>query len=560
MTSFDSNAQKLPWEEEASTNNEDRALGMVVDGSLSRGLDIKLDPDRSTEDIKAGQYITVQGEQARFYCLASDIQLKTTDAALTSMPPDMSDPLVAQVLRGTGTYGVVHVVPTLTQRIAGDTYEPVKTVPGHYAPAFRASKEEIEAIFGGEDAQHLWIGSPLDMEDTRIRLEIPKLIERSTGVFGKTGTGKTYLTRILMAGILQKRSAVQLIFDMHNEYGWRGTSEGQWGQVKGLKQLYGSQVAVFTLDEASSRARGVSTDGVVQIGYDELEPEDIADLRETLDLSEVQAQAVYVLEKNLGGRSRWFGTFIEKDAEGLKDLAAQTNLHGGALEALQRRLKYLTDRLGFLTPQAKGSNAAGQILDYLQREKTVVLEFGKYKDNPLAQVLVANMLSRRIYDRWAGLVDRALGDKAQEPPQLIITLEEAHKFLNSRMAGQTIFGTIAREMRKYKVTLLVVDQRPSAIDPEVLSQIGTKVSCLLDDEKDIGAILSGASGANELRGVLARLESKQQALIFGHAVPMPVVVRTRDYGSPESYKEFGFVEESDQRQQAERNRQELFGR
>ena len=49
----------------------------------------------------------------------------------------------------------------------------------------------------------------------------------------------------------------------------------------------------------------------------------------------------------------------------------------------------------------------------------------------------------------------------------MITIEEAHKFLSPGLAEQTIFGTIAREMRKYSVTLLVIDQRPSGIDPEI---------------------------------------------------------------------------------------------
>ena len=93
-------------------------------------------------------------------------------------------------------------------------------------------------------------------------------------------------------------------------------------------------------------------------------------------------------------------------------------------------------------------------------------------------------------------------------------------------------------MRKYNVTLLIIDQRPSGIDDEVMSQIGTKITCLLDNERDIDSVLAGISGKNELRSVLARLESKQQALIFGHAVPMPVVVKTREYGSAESYRQF----------------------
>ena len=81
-----------------------------------------------------------------------------------------------------------------------------------------------------------------------------------------------------------------------------------------------------------------------------------------------------------------------------------------------------------------------------------------------------------------------------------------------------------------------MDQRPSGIDDEVMSQIGTRVTCLLDNESDIRSVFSGVSGASALREVLARLDTQQQALIMGHAVPMPVVIRTRDYG-PALYEE-----------------------
>ena len=62
---------------------------------------------------------------------------------------------------------------------------------------------------------------------------------------------------------------------------------------------------------------------------------------------------------------------------------------------------------------------------------------------------------------------------------------------------------------------------------------------MLDNDRDIDAVLGGAPGSRELRGVLSRLESTQQALVFGHAVPMPVVIQTREYGSARSYEELG---------------------
>ena len=531
-----------------------RLLGMVTGGSLSEGLDLKLESNVSVEEVKVGQYVTVDGERSRFFCVVSDVRLETTDPALATMPPDLSNPLVASVLRGTGTFGVAHLSPRLTWETGP---RPVRTIPPHYALAYEATQEELEVIFGPEDARHLWIGSPLDMENTFIRLDLQRLVERSSGVFGKSGTGKTFLTRILMAGILQKGTAVQLIYDMHDEYGWQGTSEQRSGAVKGLKQLFDSRVAVFTLDEDSSRARRVSTDGVIEIGYDEITPEDIEDTAEALALNELQTQAVYRLARRLDDR-KWLGEFLELEGRNeLADLSGKLNENEGNLSALHRRLQQL-QRLKFLVPRARESSVR-LILDHLERGKTVVLEFGRYRNSALAQVLVANMLSRRIYSRWADQVEQALGERSKEPPQLVITIEEAHKFLNPRMAGRTIFGTIAREMRKYNVTLLVVDQRPSGIDSEVLSQIGTKLTCLLEDEKDVSAILSGVSGDRELRSVLARLESVQQALIFGHAVPMPVVVRTREYGSPESYRSFGAMEAAELERQTEQDARDLFG-
>jgi hypothetical protein len=74
-----------------------------------------------------------------------------------------------------------------------------------------------------------------------------------------------------------------------------------------------------------------------------------------------------------------------------------------------------------------------------------------------------------------------------------------------------------------------------------MSQIGTRITALLNDQKDIDAIFTGVAGAAGLRAVLAKLDSKQQALILGHAVPMPVVVQTRPYDET-FYSEIGDID------------------
>ncbi|MFC1846006.1 ATP-binding protein, partial [Chloroflexota bacterium] len=353
--------------------------------------------------------------------------------------------------------------------------------------------------------------------------------------------------------MIQKQQSVNLVFDMHSEYGWQGGSEKGY-QVKGLKQLFPSRVAVFTLDEESSRKRKVSTDYVVKIGYDEIEPEDIELLRQTLNLTEASIQAVYSLARKYGDK-RWLEQFFELDEEESKELITELSIHESTYRNLRRGLESLR-RFPFLVPHAP-ENSVKMALDYLERGMNVVLEFGRF-DDYVAYILVANLLTRRIYARYRDRVERATGTDDLKPHPLVITIEEAHRFLNPELAAQTIFGKIAREMRKYYVTLLVIDQRPSGIDDEVMSQLGTKITCLLDNERDVDSVLAGITGKSELKSVLSKLETKQQSLIFGHAVPMPVVIKTREYGSAQSYKELGFLEAAALKKRAEKDVEDLW--
>ncbi len=117
-----------------------------------------------------------------------------------------------------------------------------------------------------------------------------------------------------------------------------------------------------------------------------------------------------------------------------------------------------------------------ELIAALEAGKHVVLEFGR-QAKLLDYLLVSNVITRRLHEVWVKKTEQYLNTKneSDKPRQLMITIEEAHKFLNSEAASQTSFGTIARELRKFFVTLLVVDQRPSGIDSEVLSQIGTRM-------------------------------------------------------------------------------------
>jgi DNA helicase HerA-like ATPase len=542
----------------ATTEHADR-LGVIIGGSLSQGLDIKLDRDVAIEGLAVGRYVVARGRRAKFFCMITDVALDSTNPLVTKQPPDVSDPFLAQIYQGTTTFGTVHLSPLLILDEDEGEVKPVKTVPEHFTPVSTASQAEVDRVFGeegvhtvaGKSVHFFHIGAPLDMESVKIALNLERFVERSNGVFGKSGTGKTFLSRLLLAGIIRERVAVNLVFDMHNEYGWEAGTE-HIGRVKGLKQIFPGQVSIFTLDDDSSRRRGSNPDYTVSIGYDQIEPEDLEMLSGILNLSEPQVGAVYALYRKLG--RAWLTSFLDdgwvdgyrgfdpevgKEVSGLKALAEDTGQSQNTLAALRRRFERMRN-YGFLKPKAF-DDSVGRIMKYLGAGTNVVLEFGRYGSDLGAYILVANFLTRRIHRQYVERKERAFSPGGQEPTPLVITIEEAHKFLDPAIAGDTIFGTIARELRKYNVTLFIVDQRPSGIDPEVMSQVGTRVTLLLDDPNDIQAVFSGVSGASGLREVLARLDTQEQALILGHAVPMPVVVQTRRYDT-DFYRAMGVRE------------------
>jgi DNA helicase HerA-like ATPase len=527
------------WFPRAPAPPPSQLLGIVVGGSLSQGLEVKLDPQTVVEGLAVGRYVVVRGRTGRrFFSIVNDIVLDTTNPMIEKMPPDVSDPFIARVHRGISAFGRIHIAPMLVMDSDSSEPKPVRTIPDHFTPVYAASDAEVAVIFGSEtEPGYFYIGDPLEMEGAHVALDLNRFVERSGGVFGKTGTGKTFLSRLLLAGLIQQRVAVNLVFDMHNEYGWKSQDEARH-EVKGLRQLFPSgEVSVFTLDEESSRRRGSKVDAVVHIGYDQIEPEDVDSLSSLMALSDVQVGAVYFLRRRLG--SGWIARLLDEDSplDELEEALERGTIHAGTLGAIQRKLG-LFRRFGFLRADVQ-DDPVRRILDYLDRGVNVILEFGRFGSSLEAYLLVANFLTRRIHDHYVGRKEAALGGKGEEPRPLVITIEEAHKFLDPAVARHTIFGTIARELRKYNVTLLIVDQRPSGIDPEVMSQIGTRVTCLLDDEADIRAVFAGVAGAGPLREVLARLDTRQQALVMGHAVPMPVVIRTRTYGTAEFYAAIG---------------------
>jgi hypothetical protein len=130
-------------------------------------------------------------------------------------------------------------------------------------------------------------------------------------------------------------------------------------------------------------------------------------------------------------------------------------------------------------------------------------------------------LLRILYDAlfWA----RNLPEGARERP-LIFVLEEAHTYLAKEHSGPASAAVrkIAKEGRKYGVGVMLVSQRPSEIEPTILSQCGTIFAMRLANDVDRGQVAGAAS--DNLKGLFDMLPILRtgEAIIVGEAVSLPM--------------------------------------
>jgi uncharacterized protein len=541
-------------------NDNLNPIGYIVGGGLKESFRARLTVP--AQEVQEGAFVVIPSGDWQFYGLVTDLQLGATDPRFADEQSEARlPPALAHALHGQTLYTNLEILPALMLERGPEPGSPeyaawmkehadkpprplpVKTVPPHHAPVRMASGGDIAEIFGDPDEKGNFVIGYTREQGHPVCINLDKFVQRSAGVFGATGTGKSFLTRIVLAGLMHQAKASVLVFDMHNEYGFDDAASDTGLRVTGLKTKFASRVRVVGLG-AGTTIRGSTPDFNLEIAMDDITPADIELLTRELNLKETTPTTLHALTVSFS--RDWFRRFkaMNRDEVEVEDektgkvkkvphpdsvaaWADEAGVNVMAAEALHDKLRRLFDKEYMVEKPA--ADSISEIIKSLEDGKHVILSFGQAYETDLDYLLVSNLLTRKIKQVWENKTNAFRSSGKDEPRQLVIVVEEAHKLLNREMAGQTTFASIAREMRKYYVTLLIIDQRPSQIYDEVMSQLGTRISGWLGDEDDVHAVLSGLSGRESLRGMLARLQPKEEVLLLGWGVPMPLPVKSRRY-------------------------------
>jgi DNA helicase HerA-like ATPase len=282
-------------------------------------------------------------------------------------------------------------------------------------------------------------------------------VPRMMGMFGMTGSGKTNTELILNAQIIdQSPKTVALIFDFAGQL----LDGKEISPQCGLKDhpLFHTKVQYYS-----------SKDGKMAVGLYTLTPSKLDILFP--DIQPPQKRIAWELYKHLGA------SWIEKSRENYR-LSGSVDLKANksAVEALMQKLVSLPRELFPASNYTFIENALQNICNGI----TCLIDISglRSEDQNRIVCLCASAIAEHYKRTWEEYYE-----DWRKLPTLLITLEEAHEFLDPNKS-KTIFSDIALTYRKYRVGLNAVTPRPSRINFDVFAELWTKVIMKTELKKD----------------------------------------------------------------------------
>lgn len=311
------------------------------------------------------------------------------------------------------------------------------------------------------------------------------------GVFGGSGSGKSFALRVIIEELIKKRIPT-IVLDPHYEMDFKLKTYDEAADYSSLYQsfLLGKDVGVDFKDlnvgefKNLLNAAGAMTDAM-DTSVDEVfkrgESVDafrlrLSEILEALDRTE-DALNMDMQTAELNGDAA--------EADRIRRLQGYQKTYGRKLNASS--LKGISWRFRRLVQDNVFSNSSEALEAALRSGKLISLK----GSTRLLEVYSSYILKKFYYKRRAYMDAKLLGTNDEDyfPPFIIIT-DEAHNFAPKAFesASKPILKEVAQEGRKYGVFLILATQRITLLDDTITAQLNTKFILRTVRESDIMTI------------------------------------------------------------------------
>jgi hypothetical protein len=390
-------------------------------------------------------------------------------------------------------------------------------IPG--SPVYAVSTEDLRSVFAATDEPHIEIGTVYPTDDIRGALYIDPMLGKHFAVLGSTGTGKSTSVALILHRISQAAPEGHiLMIDPHGEYSAAFKSCGEIFNVDNLQLPYwlmnfdehcevlltthgaererDADILAKCLLAARTKGKDVSQYGKVTV--DSPIPYLLADLNG-------------IIVNEMGKLDRAGDTLpFQRLKSKLDELRADpryTFMFSGML--VSDSMPGFIARL-FRLP-ANGRPISIVDVSGVPSEITSV---------------VVSVLARMVFDY-------AIWSRTEAQRPILLVCEEAHRYVpkdetSGTQAVRKILERIAKEGRKYGVSLGLITQRPSDLAEGVLSQCGTIISMRLNNDRDQACVRAAMpEGARGFLDAIPALRNRE-CIVCGEGVSIPIRVRFDD--------------------------------
>ncbi len=426
----------------------------------------------------------------------------------------------------------------------------VRSFPVLNEAIYNMSPQDLELIFNKESAASIEIGR-LQQDNTIVaKVRTDDLLSKHFAIIGSTGSGKSCTVALVLQAILKEnRQAHVVLFDPHNEY---SKSFGNMAEVISNDTLdlplwmfdFVETVELLTseIKDHAREEQEVLHDILLKAKrmYDRSMKRSDTSAQVKMDDMEAELQrATHItLDSPVPYRIRDVLKLLKHETGKLEN-----NSNLGPYKRLTRRIEMLLadPRYQFIFRNQAAplpiEDLVGRVFRIPVMGKPIsILDFSGIPSEALN--IVVSVVSRLAFE---------LATWSERRIPVLLVCEEAHRYIPRDPtlgfhSTRKIISRIAKEGRKYGVSLAIISQRPSELEPSTLSQCSTIFSMRLSNEIDQQFVRAAVpDGAADLLSFLPSLGTAE-TMVFGESVnlPMRVILNTleEEYRPHSSSAEF----------------------
>jgi uncharacterized protein len=393
---------------------------------------------------------------------------------------------------------------------------------------YRARRSELAMAYACDADTAVRVGHIQQDPTIPAMIKVDEMLGKHFAILGTTGTGKSCTVALILRRILDKNPQAHiLLLDVHREYAqsFRGMSE------------------IITPDNMALPFWLLNFDEAVEIliGQQANREADVEVLREIIPIAKARYMGNQRRDKS-AVTARGRDTLVENnigvdtpipyrtsDLTGvLEEYIGKLELRGelapykrikARIEAISRDPRYAF-MFGSLTVQDNMAAVLARLFRIPVNGKPIaILELGGLPSEIIN--VVVSVLARLAFD---------FGVWSAGKVPITFVCEEAHRYVpNDRTTGfeptKRAISRIAKEGRKYGVSLCIVTQRPAELDPTILSQCNTIFSMRLTNERDQEILRAGISDAAASLLEFMPTMGAGEAITFGEGVALPTRIK-----------------------------------